>query len=372
MKSDLIVFGEDWGAHPSSTQHLVKHLSQSRKTLWVNSIGMRRPRFSLKDGKRILQKGRALLQKSPPRQRADGPLDVIAPKAIPWPGNPLASLCNRFIFARQLQKKLRLHHMDKPILWTSLPTAIEVMDQFDAKAVVYYCGDDFSALDGVDHAPVTRCEQKLADRADLIITASEKLGQKFPKDKTIVLPHGVDFDLFATAARCPEDCISDRPIAGFYGSLAEWVDVDLIAKAADLLPDWDFMLVGPVKTDVTALHQKSNVRFIPPQPHDRLPGYVQHWDAALLPFKDNDQIRACNPLKLREYLASNTPVVTTDFPALARYRDKVNVFKDAQGLVDILKTLQADPQQSRCVQSESWQKRADEVDNLLSIWDETP
>ena len=32
---DLIVFGEDWGAHPSSTQHLIRHLAPGRRVVEV-------------------------------------------------------------------------------------------------------------------------------------------------------------------------------------------------------------------------------------------------------------------------------------------------------------------------------------------------
>ena len=33
MTADLVVFGEDWGAHPSSTQHLVRRLIGDRRFL---------------------------------------------------------------------------------------------------------------------------------------------------------------------------------------------------------------------------------------------------------------------------------------------------------------------------------------------------
>ncbi len=56
MKPDLIVFGEDWGGLPSSTQHLIKQLSLTRKVVWVNSIGLRQPRFSIHDIKRVWRK----------------------------------------------------------------------------------------------------------------------------------------------------------------------------------------------------------------------------------------------------------------------------------------------------------------------------
>ena len=52
----LIVFGEDWGAHPSSTQHIVKVLGQTRPIIWLNSIGLRKPKLTLQDLVRAFHK----------------------------------------------------------------------------------------------------------------------------------------------------------------------------------------------------------------------------------------------------------------------------------------------------------------------------
>ncbi|MCB0337791.1 MAG: hypothetical protein KDD62_15850, partial [Bdellovibrionales bacterium] len=52
----LIVFGDDWGRHPSSSQHLIKELVSWYDVIWVNSVGMRAPKIRLKDFKRVWQK----------------------------------------------------------------------------------------------------------------------------------------------------------------------------------------------------------------------------------------------------------------------------------------------------------------------------
>jgi hypothetical protein len=52
----LVVFGEDWGSHPSSTQHIVSILGESRQVIWINSIGLRKPRLNFKDLGRIFNK----------------------------------------------------------------------------------------------------------------------------------------------------------------------------------------------------------------------------------------------------------------------------------------------------------------------------
>lgn len=56
MLKDIIVFGEDWGKLPSSTQHLIKYLGTDRKIIWVNSIGLRQPSWGWQDLRRLWEK----------------------------------------------------------------------------------------------------------------------------------------------------------------------------------------------------------------------------------------------------------------------------------------------------------------------------
>ena len=53
----ILVFGEDWGGLPSSTQYLISELlSSGWQIIWINSIGMREPGFKWKDFRRIWNK----------------------------------------------------------------------------------------------------------------------------------------------------------------------------------------------------------------------------------------------------------------------------------------------------------------------------
>ncbi|MDF5425756.1 glycosyltransferase family 1 protein, partial [Vibrio parahaemolyticus] len=54
--TDIVVFGEDFGGLPSSTQHIVKRLAANHRILWVNSIGLRQPKLDSKDIQRALNK----------------------------------------------------------------------------------------------------------------------------------------------------------------------------------------------------------------------------------------------------------------------------------------------------------------------------
>ena len=373
MTRDLVVFGEDFGRHPSSTEHLIRRIAAVRRVLWINSIGMRHPRFTLGDVRRAAGKAKHLIVPRPqptarsnPNLAAAAPpgLIVIAPHAIPAPGNALAFHLNRALLGRQVRTRMIEAGITKPILWLSLPSALPVVGVLGERALVYYCGDDFGALAGVDHTPVLAMEREVATRADLIIVCSDVLAQKFPAHKTIVVPHGVDFDLFAKPAPRAADLPNGRKIAGFYGSLPHWVDPALVARTAAELPDWLFVFIGGGTLFAPAT-APTNTLFLGPRPHHVLPGYLQHWDVSLLPYRDGPALRAGYPLKLHEYLAAGTPIATIDFPALASYREVVTIAANsatfAVAVVAAGKDRARNPLRRAAVAAGTWDARAAEI-----------
>lgn len=373
MKLDLIVFGEDWGGHPTSTQHIVGRLAAERRVLWINSIGMRSPRLTAGDLGRVVSKVRSAAGMGPPRPPTASPppagIEVMSAAAISWPSSRLAQAVNRRLLANSIRPRIAAAGLRRPILWTSLPTALPAVGQLGESAVVYYCGDDFGALAGVDHAPVMAMEKELVRRADLIVVVSETLRDRMPREKTILVPHGVDAALFGKPVARPADLPSGRPIAGFYGLISDWIDLERLVDAARAMPDWLLVLIGETKVDASALLAEPNVLFLGRRPHHELPGYVQHWTVSMLPFRDNEQIRASNPLKLREYLAAGTPIVSADFPSLAPYRHLVEVVP-AQGefapaiLVAAGDTARREVRQA-IVAAETWDARASQISDAL-------
>lgn len=370
LQTGLVVFGEDWGGHPSSTQHIVRHLLARHPVLWVNSLGLRRPRLTAHDLARAWRKLRSATapRVAPTALALPEGLKVVAPLAVPWPGSRLAEHVNGVLLARRLRPALAQAGISRPILWASLPSAVAAVGRLGERAVVYYCGDDFGALSGVDHAPVLEMERRLVARADLVIAASEELAARFPAAKTHLVPHGVDLGLFGAPALRAAD-LPEGKVAGFYGSISDWLDLPMLARAAAEMPDWRFVFIGPVRTDISPIEGLANVSFLGPRPHGALPSYVQHWTVSLIPFRDTPQIRACNPLKLREYLASGTPVAATRFPALTPYEGLVAAIEPGGALAPAIRAAAAasTPEARRAaVAEEGWDRRAQAVEALLA------
>lgn len=367
MKAPLLMFGEDWHGLPSSTRHLANQFLHDRHVTWVNSIGLRRPKLGMRDLARAAGKFRRMLHR-PSRQQPlqHDHLNLVDPRAVAWPGSRLASRINRQLLGQQLRKALRNQGLARPVLWTSLPTAIDIVGTLDERALVYYCCDDFSDLVGVDHKPVAAMEAALAKAADLIVVVNDRLAAKFDPAKTVIVPHGVDLDIF-TIPRARAVDLPKAKTAGFYGSLADWIDIELIAETATLRPEWQFFLIGPVKTDVSALQNLPNVTLAGARAHHDLPGYSQHWQVSMLPFRDTDQIRNCNPLKLREYLAAGPPIVATPCPAVEAY-GAAKIVRDAKEFAQALDRSSGDytvDARRGLVAAESWQVRAKTISDLM-------
>lgn len=370
---DLIVFGEDWGGLPSSTQCLVSQLAKTRKIVWINSIGLRRPTLCRRDIKRAWNKlttgsSGGIFGQPPPGEN----FHLVYPRTLSaarsLPGRRLAA----WLLEKQILPVVANAGLESPVLWTSLPTAVDLSGRLNESALVYYCCDDFSALDGVDHDTVSRRERELVQRADLILASSSELADRLPSKTTKLLPHGVDFSLFAEPAPRARDLPDNgRPVAGFYGSIDDRLDYGLLVACIEKLPHWQFIFIGAQKLQHCPLEKLANVKLLGERAHRQLPCYSQHWDVSLLPFIDSPMVRACNPMKLREYLAAGRPIVSTPIPAISPYLHLVHTVDDADAMVRAMqRTLEeADNCEvlREAVIEHTWAARADQ----LSGWLET-
>ena len=379
----LVVFGEDWQGLPSSTQHLITHLAQHYSITWINSIGLRQPRLTTHDIHRAFTKllGTGHAHTVPVSSNAPTNIRVLNLKTWPAPKARLLRKACGWVMALQLKHYFKKYSITQPIIWASLPTAVDAIKCLKASLRIYYCCDDFAGLAGVDHATVSQHENDLIQYCDWVVVSQQPLQQKFAPTKTRLLNHGVDWPLFSTPAPRAHDLPNNgKPIAGFYGSLANWLDEPLLVMLAQQLPGWDFVFIGQGTLDTRHLKTFKNIYFLGPKPHHLLPHYCQHWQASLLPFKDCPQIRHCDPLKLREYLAAGSPVVSTSFPAAHNYQQWLHIGHNETAFLHELKKIGRAWQpnglshvhqhtqrlaQQLAVGSESWEARANQLHQWL-------
>jgi len=146
----------------------------------------------------------------------------------------------------------------------------------------------------------------------------------------------------------------------------------LLEKVAKAIPEASLVLIGDATCDMDRLTSHPNVHWLGFRPHEDIPRLGSSFDVALMPWLRNGWIEACNPIKLKEYLALGLAVVSTDFPEVRYYRSVVRIAADHESFVDLVRTTLGDggpgtPDTRRAaVARASWDERAAE---LLAICD---
>lgn len=343
---NIIVFSDDWGRHPSSCQHLVKQLLPYNRVIWVNTIGMRSPQFSLYDLKRSFEVIGSWLQKKSETETCAVPenLMVVSPVMIPYNNISVIRSFNRLSIRHTLRRIMSEKGMSDVVVISTFPCTCDCVGDLDESVYVYYCVDDFVNWPDVDLNLINEMEEKLLQQCDLVLATAEELCKvKTTSNKpTHLLAHGVDFDRFNVCrdqGNAPETMIKiTGPIIGFFGALSAWLDFDLLVDLAKERPDWSFVFIGPADTDISPMINIPNVHLLGKVAYEQLPLYAAWFDVGIIPFQVNELTKSVNPLKLLEYLSLGLPVVSTFMPEVLKYSDVVYI---AHGKEEFLHALEA-------------------------------
>jgi glycosyltransferase involved in cell wall biosynthesis len=326
----LLVFADDWGRHPSSCQHLVRHLLGRREALWVDTIGTRPPRLDratlARAAEKLRQWGR--LRESPAGDPPPSGLRVLRPKMWPWFRSGFDRRLNRHLLASQLGRVLRARTV-LPIAVTTLPIVADLVGVLPVGRWVYYCVDDFSQWPGLDGEALGRMERDLVDRADVLVAAGPALRDRLVamgRDAHL-LTHGIDREHWiGQGGRAPAGIEGlPRPLIVFWGVVDRRMDPRFLARLASDLESGTIVLAGPVQDSDPALDRLPRLARIGPVPYEQLPGLAREASVLVMPYADLPVTRAMEPLKLKEYLATGRPVVASDLPAARPWADALDL-----------------------------------------------
>ncbi len=372
---DILCFSHDWTGDPLSKTHLMRVLSKDNRILWINAIANRMPTTSSKDISRIVKKLKAFAE---PVREVEPNIFVLNPLAFPSYGNKSILKINQAFLARQVKKAMKDLGMGNVINMVFNPAAGMIAGRVGESEVIYYCVDEYTAFTGASNG-LKQIEDDLFRRANVVVVSAENLLEKKKhfNESTHLIRHGTDWRHFRTALDpalpIPAE-LEDlpRPLIGFHGLLADWVDYELIKKVAERFSNGSVVLVGKIAVDaeqkVKILDDVKNVHFLGRKPYAELPAYCKAFDVALNPFEINELTLAANPLKVREYLAAGLPVVSTDIPEVHVLADCF-VGTDHADFIAKIETALADPKPredvSDAISHESWEAKVDELRMII-------
>jgi glycosyltransferase involved in cell wall biosynthesis len=333
---DVLCFGgEDWWYKNRGhiDMQLMRRLAKVGTTLYVNSIVMQKPNLkrNTAGGKSFTHKlVRKVISILHGLRKSDAGFWVYSPLSLPVHHiRPLRKL-NEIILRLQLWVVAKRLNMRNPVIWVACPAACNLAIEMKKSKLVYQRTDRFEEYPNVDSRIIIQYDQKLKANADLTIFVNNTLyGEEAGGcKKALYLDHGVDFDMFASAQNdnaIPDDMKGIKgPVVGFFGAIdSHTSDIDFVEKVIDWLPEASFVFVGNASADCSGIMSRDNVWMLGQKPYEQIPHYGKCFDVAIMPWRQNRWIQACNPIKLKEYLALGKPIVSTPFVELEKYHDVV-------------------------------------------------
>jgi UDP-galactopyranose mutase len=308
----------EWSSVRQRPQQLASRLARHFDVRYVDPVGLRSARLA--DFQRIVRSA-----KEPKRRSAS--LPVIRPRYVPILGHRAIDGANRRWLLRQVSRQFDFDS-EPWILWLSTPSLLAeaLLDNTSPALVVYDCMDRYAAFHkGAARERIERAEASVVRRADLVFASSRSLAERLDRLHGVVLvPNGVETGAFSVRRRSPPAWKTPGPVIGFYGTVGDWLDFDLLVDLARRRPQWWFVFAGPqASPDFDRLRELANVRYLGLIDYDELPHHAAWFDVGLVPFRLNVLTRYVHPIKALEYLAIGLPVVSAPLPDLADYADVV-------------------------------------------------
>ena len=368
----VVYFGNDWFAeNRTSSHHIARRLAMQVPVLYVDSPGLRAPNSSARDLKRLWRKLVGAIRLP---QQLDAHFWHCTVPQIPYRRIPGVDAFNRAFGLWAVRRALRHVGFKRRISWFVVPHPGFMAKRLQEHLCVYYCIDDYAAHPGVDADRAILSDSELTAKADQVFVAPPALLalKKTQNPSAVFAPHGVDVELFKRAMNAdtdvPEAARGLRsPVIGYFGSIAEWIDVELIAWLAHSRPQWSFLLVGHAFADVSTLKILPNISLVGPQPYESLPSWAKAFDVAIIPYRLNQQVKNANPLKLREYLATGRPIVTVSNPEIERFSKWVRIVVGKEAFLKAIEQallpepIEAAYARMAAVEQMTWDNRVQEV-----------
>lgn len=316
--SICILSTADWNAPLwTNKQYMARELGAAHDVLYVESIGLRRPRVDLADFRRLAGRLRPSTGSSRPLEPG---VTVANPKVV-----PIHNRSTRPLNERLLARTARPWIADadrRRVLWTYSPLTYG-LEQY-ADHVVYHCVDLLGAYPGISADMIEREERRLA-RCDVTAIASSNVVrdhlERVGFTKVIEWPNVADIEPFRATTQAAQR-VPRRVVFG--GNVTPYkVDLDLLERLAREVPDIDLVVAGPLDvggagawSDPERL-QELGVTLTGTLTLPELAELYATASVGIIPYHINEYTSGVNPLKLYEYLAAGLAVVSTPVPSVA-------------------------------------------------------
>jgi 2-polyprenyl-3-methyl-5-hydroxy-6-metoxy-1,4-benzoquinol methylase len=265
------------------------------------------------------------------------------------------------------------------VVVVDIPYWGRVLSKGEYGKLVYNCMDWAAGFHDLADDDILAWEQQLLAAADTAIFTSQPLAERLGPnvDHYAVIRNACEHGAFSRflntkPTQRPHDLPqTNLPIIGYYGTIADWFDVDVVAEAAkSLANEAVFVLIGDhTYGGIEKLRALPNVHLLGEKPYPTLPLYLYYFNICLIPFRLNDLTDCTNPVKQYEYMAAGKPVIASRLPELEKVflPGTVEFYDDGEHLANIVRYLTQNvpsndsrERRSAWASAHTWDSRAEE------------
>lgn len=346
---DIVVISSiEWDFIWQSHQEISSRLARAgNRVLYIENTGVRAP--ALRDAARVASRLRSWTSTLRSRgvRQVEENLWVCSPLVLPPFGPAWRRRLNRRLLLPLVKRAARSLGMKRPLIWSYLPTdtAVDMARLLKPRdgVAVYYCVDDFSQL--TPHlAQLESSERAMCRECDLVFAVAEDLRARCARwnPDAHLVPNGVNLDAFVLdpeeaipqvnedGSGCPDALRGiPAPIIGYVGGMHRHIDFELLSESARARPEWSWVYVGPLQSDVGDLKSLPNVHLLGQRPHNELARYIRFFDVCIVPYVRSPFTDVTVPTKINEYLAVGKPVVSTELSDVCTFNEEHDILLTA-------------------------------------------
>lgn len=371
----LILGTADWSQPIATNQHYMsRELSVGSPVLFVESMGLRRPRLSRRDVNRALARLRRFRRSSASQLDRELPmnLEVVSPILVPFHGGIFERL-NRLLLNRGVKKWV--NHTGARVLWTYSPVTYGL--ERHADATIYHCVDLLREVAGISSRLIDEAEDHLA-RSDVMAIGSSEVVVAHLREQGFVDPRLWQNVADVEAIENVRSEVTRVKSAVFAGNLSG-TKLDFPLLRAILDAGVQLHLAGPLVEgggnsagDIAALVNAGAVYHGMLSMED-LASLYQSATVGLIPYQLNSYTRGVSPLKTYEYLAAGLYVVSSPLPSMDSREGDVCVSPNSDEFlravveqVEVLPSLEVCERRRVVAREHSWQTRGQEARDVLA------
>jgi hypothetical protein len=253
------------------------------------------------------------------------------------------------------------------------------LGRFGEDIAIYDCADEISEFRqaSLNREAVLAQERELLGRVDAVVATAGSLFEAKSKHskRPELIRNAAEIEHFRKALAKnprPKDIEQlQKPIIGYYGYLADWLDWPLIEHVIREGKEFDWVFIGPCTRNLSDLTALGNFHALGKKPYAQLPAYLSHFACAHIPFDRTPLTVHVNPVKVYEYLAGGAPVVATSLPELEAFSDVCRITNDpGEYLEAIRREVAGDTPDKRLnrserVKDETWDSRVTDYCSLI-------